>query len=194
MSEVILKFNNVTNAVVDSAMEINCIVDLVKTDRQFVLKPIENIFDGAQPRMVRRAEDQTVAVTVDQIAHIVVFVRNQIVAQKCFSIIIRNVRDDVLQESNSVVDRSTSFDLKLKPSMTLWIARYGHGACVFLAMAVRPCLIQILPNEHLAVGPVGSLQKDSAFVPVDQILSIRVGYSIWVILVLVLVELCNVLR
>jgi hypothetical protein len=100
---------------------------------------------------------------VDQMAHIVVFVRNQIVAQKCFSIIVRNVSNDVLQESNSVVDHSTSFDLKFKPSMTFRIARYGHGAGAFLAVAVRPCLIQILPNKHLAVGPVGTLQKDSAF-------------------------------
>jgi hypothetical protein len=46
VSEAILKFNNVTNDVVDGALEINCIVDFVQTDCQFVLKTIENMFDG----------------------------------------------------------------------------------------------------------------------------------------------------
>jgi hypothetical protein len=58
---------NVTNNVVDSALEINCIVDLVQTDCQFVLKTIENIFDEALLRMAtmaRRAVDQTVAIAM----------------------------------------------------------------------------------------------------------------------------------
>jgi hypothetical protein len=101
VSEATLKFNNVTNDVADGALEINCIVDLLQMDCQFALKTIENMFDGAQPRMARRAADQTVAVHVDQMAHVVVFVRNQIVAQKRFSIIVRNVSDDCCRKATA---------------------------------------------------------------------------------------------
>jgi hypothetical protein len=61
-------------------------------------------------------------------------------------------------------------------------------------MAMRPFLIEILPNEHLSVRPVGTLQKDRTFVPVDQVLTHGVGYSMWIIFVLALVELRDVLR
>jgi hypothetical protein len=59
---------------------------------------------------------------------------------------------------------------------------------------MRPFLIEILPNEHLSVRPVGTLQKDRTFVPVDQVLTHGVGYSMWIIFVLALVELRDVLR
>jgi hypothetical protein len=125
--KVILKLKNVANNVADRALEIDSIVDLVKADRQFVLQPLENVFHGSLPGMVRRAVDQTVPIDVDQMAHNAVFVCRQIVAQKGSLIHNWNVSDDVLQESDSVADGGASFDLKVKPAITFLIAGYGHG-------------------------------------------------------------------
>ncbi len=96
MSKVILEFQNIANYVVDSPLEITCVVDFMKTDCQFMLQPIKNIFYGALPRMVRRAEDQTVTVRMNEMTHDVVFVCGQIVAQKGTLIGIGNILDDML--------------------------------------------------------------------------------------------------
>jgi hypothetical protein len=125
--KVILKLKNVANNAADRALEIDSIVDLVKTNRQLVLQPIKNAFHGSLPRMVRRAANQTVPIDVDQMAHNAVFVCQQIVAQKGLLIRNWNVSDDVLQESDSVVDSGASFDLKVKLAITFLIAGYGHG-------------------------------------------------------------------
>jgi hypothetical protein len=125
--KVILKLKNVANNVVDRALEIDSIVDLVKTDRQFVLQPIENAFCESLPRMARRAVDQTVPIDVSHVAHNAVFVCRQIVAQKGSLIRNWNVSDDVFQKSDSFADGGASFDLKVKPAITFLIAGCGHG-------------------------------------------------------------------
>ena len=96
MSKVVLKFQNVANDVVHSMLEINCVVDLVQTDGQFMLKAIENVFYRAFPGMIRRAVDQTMATCVNQMAHYMMLVCRQIVTEKSSLILIWNISDDIL--------------------------------------------------------------------------------------------------
>jgi hypothetical protein len=108
----------------------SCVVDLAQVGcPQLALKVIAT-FDGALPGMPVRAADQALATRADQVARNVASCRKE----RGLLIWIQSVSNDALQESDSFADcGSTSFDLRVKPSITFLISCCSHGQCAFLA-------------------------------------------------------------